>query len=240
MTDAKKPGKRIIDVAHPGQTAPSKTSKPVIITNRTILKDPMMVDDEPETSAETPVKSVKATAPTLSPSTAKAALTKDDTPEEPAAPIAEEPKEPEPTKDSEPDTEPEAKPAEEPETKPEPAAEPTETPEPESEPEAEPEAETETEEKPEKDTAAMPASLEAQAEATAKAEADHDAGVQKLVDSKQYYLPINSVEKRKTRRFIVLGLLVVILLALAWADVALDAGLIHVDGVQPLTHFFSN
>jgi hypothetical protein len=239
MTDAKKPAKRIIDVAHPGQTAPPKTSKPVIITNRTILKDPMMVDGEPEASEKVPAKSVKATAPTLSPSTAKAALTKNDTPEEPPAPIAEESKKPEPAKNPEPDTEPETKPDEEPEAKPEPAAEPEEASEPEQ-PESDPEAETESEEKTEKDTTAMPSSLEAQAEAAAKAEADHDAGVQKLVDSKQYYLPINSVEKRKTRRFVVLGLLVVILLALAWADIALDAGLIHVDGIQPLTHFFSN
>ena len=46
MAEAKKPTKKIIDVKHPGQTAPSGTSKSVIVTNRPIMKDPMVVDDE--------------------------------------------------------------------------------------------------------------------------------------------------------------------------------------------------
>ncbi|HXR49612.1 MAG TPA: hypothetical protein VN778_01120, partial [Verrucomicrobiae bacterium] len=51
MSDIKKPSKaaapskRIMDVAHPGKSAPSSTSKPVIVTNRPIMKDPMMTED---------------------------------------------------------------------------------------------------------------------------------------------------------------------------------------------------
>jgi len=40
--------------------------------------------------------------------------------------------------------------------------------------------------------------------------------------------------------FIILGVVLILLLAAAWADIALDAGLIHLDGVRPLTHLFSN
>lgn len=41
--------KAIIDVSHPDDTVPSETSRPVIIANRPIMKDPMMaVDDSDE------------------------------------------------------------------------------------------------------------------------------------------------------------------------------------------------
>ena len=49
MAAAKKPtststDKKIFDVAKPGKSAPTASSKPIIITNRPILKDPMVVD----------------------------------------------------------------------------------------------------------------------------------------------------------------------------------------------------
>lgn len=221
MAERKKPaGKPIIDVAHPGKSAPSQTSKPVIITNRTILKDPMMVETSDDKPSE---KSVKSTAPTLTPAAAKAAL---DEPTE--APVQAE------------------APAE---SAPEPAPKPKPVPEPEPEAKAKPEPEKpEKAEEPEAPAEETPVEAEntgpvedaAAAEAAEKAAAEHDATVQKLVDSKQYYLPINSVEKRRSRRFVLLGVLVAILLALAWVDIALDAGLLHINNVQPLTHFFSN
>jgi archaellum component FlaD/FlaE len=77
-------------------------------------------------------------------------------------------------------------------------------------------------------------------DAEAEAQAKHDAAIQQLVDSKQYFLPINAVEKRRTKRVVVLGIVLSIILALAWVDVALDAGLIHIAGVKPVTHFFSS
>jgi hypothetical protein len=39
---------------------------------------------------------------------------------------------------------------------------------------------------------------------------------------------------------VALGVVLAIVLALAWADIALDAGLIQINGVKPVTHFFSN
>src|SRR5882757_2872268 len=41
-----KPGApKVFDVAKPGKSAPSASSKPIIVTNRPVLKDPMMVDE---------------------------------------------------------------------------------------------------------------------------------------------------------------------------------------------------
>ena len=77
-------------------------------------------------------------------------------------------------------------------------------------------------------------------EAEASRKAERDANLQKIVDNKTYFLPINAVEKRKTKRIIVLGIVLSLVLAVAWVDVALDAGLIEIGGVKPVTHFFSN
>lgn len=79
-----------------------------------------------------------------------------------------------------------------------------------------------------------------QQDAEAEKQAKYDAQIQKLAESKQYFLPINAQEKRRTKRFVVLGVLLSVLLALAWVDVALDAGLIQLGSVKPVTHFFSN
>ena len=71
-------------------------------------------------------------------------------------------------------------------------------------------------------------------------ETKRQAAIDKLTDNKKYYLPINAVEKRRSRRFVILGIILSLLLILAWADIALDSGLIHINGIKPLTHFFSN
>ncbi len=81
----------------------------------------------------------------------------------------------------------------------------------------------------------------AQEEASvAEAEAKHQAELDKLAESQRYFLPLNAVEKRRSERAVVLGALLILLLGLAWADIALDVGLIHVSGIKPVTHFFHN
>jgi hypothetical protein len=201
MPNAKPAGKSsktktIIDVAHPNDSAPSPNSKSVIIPNRPILKDPMVVNraknEDSEPKGPPPVK------------------------DKPADPPAETPKL-EPKPEPEPETEPEPKPADKPEP------DKTET--------ADTVPEQDSEEKPKADQ-----ELQAQAAEQAR----HDSAVGKLVESKQYYLPINTVEKRRSRRFVALGIILSLLLVVAWADIALDAGLIQLNGVKPLTHFFSN
>ena len=76
-------------------------------------------------------------------------------------------------------------------------------------------------------------------EARDAVQAEADAKTQELVESKQYFLPINAVEHRKTARFAAAGIVLVLLLVVAWADVALDAGLISIPGLKAPTHFFS-
>jgi len=69
-------------------------------------------------------------------------------------------------------------------------------------------------------------------------EAKRAAELQKLAESRKYYLPINQIEKRRNKRNTVLGVLLIIILAIAWADVSLDAGIISIPGIKAPTHFF--
>lgn len=70
--------------------------------------------------------------------------------------------------------------------------------------------------------------------------AEHDAEIDKLIESKKYELPITTMEKRRSTRFVILGLVVALFLIMAWIDIALDAQLIQIDGISPVTHIFSN
>jgi outer membrane biosynthesis protein TonB len=200
--------KSIADVAHPGTSAPSDTSKS-IITPRPMIKDPMVVEENaPAESGEKPL--AKKNEPKLTP------------PETSAAEKTEKPAEPE-------------KPEEKPEPQPDPKPEPDPEPEPETKPEeTAPEAPAEEKE----DGKDKKKSPQADSDAEKAALKARDAKVQKLIESKKYFLPINAVEHRKSRRFVALGVVLAILLVLVWVDIALDAGLIDLGGVKPVTHFF--
>jgi hypothetical protein len=76
-------------------------------------------------------------------------------------------------------------------------------------------------------------------EEAVRKEAERRAEVQKIITSRKYYLPINAVGKRRAKRYVILGIVLIVILVAAWVDVALDAGMIHVHGIKPLTHFFS-
>ncbi len=219
MSEAKQPAKPIVDVAQPGKTAPPLTSKPVLVSNRAMLKDPMVIsktEEEPPKEDTVTVKTARSgqtvaateavANPEVEPKTEQALNT---TPEPVLKPD-----------ESAPKSEPEA-----------PAKEDT--------PPAEKKESSESTESNEaSDKQAIP--TDAQIEAAAAAEAAHDATIQKLVDSKQYFVSVNAVEKRRTKRVVALGVALSIILALAWVDVALDAGLIQIGSVKPVTHFFSN
>lgn len=285
MAEAKKkPSKKIIDVAQPGKTPPAGNSKSVIVTNRPIMKDPMMVDEA--AGAEKPAEKVVAKSEAVIAPLADNA-TKDESKDKASAgskkadaAVEEELKKEDDKKtiavlaeeaavkkeeaveaDKTDETDSSAEPAGE-ETAPEtelPDVPPesdsdSEADKPESEkpaenvtaeaddmPDEEPVAETDkTDDKPESDQPKTDQSVaEADAEEAAKQE-KHDAAIKKLVDSKQYFLPINSVEKRRSKRVMALGIILSILLVLLWIDIALDASLIEIEGVKPVTHFFSN
>lgn len=202
--------KQIIDVTHADKTAPSDTSRPVIVTNRPILKDPMMSPATAPAEKDEPAPSKESLA---TPSKSKIKPI-----EEPAA---------DSTKDSAKSEEPK-KP--ELETAPEPTAEPASKPEP---------AKPDEPEEPEESNAPSK-TPDADADIAASKQAEHDAAMQKLVEAKQYFLPINAVEKRRSKRFVATGVILSVILLAFWADVALDAGLVHLGGIKAVTHFFSN
>jgi hypothetical protein len=198
----------IFDVAQPGQSVPSDNSKSVIISNRPLLKDPMMAITAPDTL----VADTAANGNTDKPAIAEASNKS-----EPALT--------DPVLEAEGATKPE---------------EPTTLPE---EPATAEELETKTSADDELTDEAKASKAEAVEQAkTAEddAAAKRQTAITKLAESKQYYLPINTVEKRRSRRFVGLGILLSLLLIVAWADIALDAGLIHLGSLKAPTHFFSN
>lgn len=69
--------------------------------------------------------------------------------------------------------------------------------------------------------------------------AERQANLDKIAEAKTYYLPINQVVRRRSKHIALAGVLLIIIMGLAWADVALDAGLITIPGVKAPTHFFS-
>lgn len=230
---------KITDVAHPGKTPPSETSKP-IITNRPVLKDPMVVEDDDADKVAVTIdkphvgKVLTPDEPTVADQPAATASLADTTKTEEANSAPAEPEKsakPAAPKKSETPPKDEKSIAETaPKTDDQPA---TDNDKPASEEET---AETAPDDDAQK--APQPAPADLQAEEAKRAE--HEAAIQKLADSKQYYLPINSVEKRRTKRVVLLGVVLSIVLVAAWLDIALDAGLVQVDGLKPVTHFFSN
>lgn len=173
--------KPISDVEEPGKSAASATSKPVIVTNRPLIKDPMVVEEEQKDAVE-PVATTKKTS-----------------------------------------TKPKLQPLES-------------SPKPEEETQtnsAEDTADNGPEKKPTKNKSA-----EDDEKAEAQRKLERESNLQKIVDAKTYYLPINAVEKRKTKRFVILGVLLSILLIMVWINIALDAELVQIDGITPVTNLF--
>lgn len=218
MADDKKPtpNKKIVDVAHPGESAPSPNSKSVIITHRPTVKDPMVNEAKSDTEGSEPSQSLSRTHQTvLQPLPSTDAETPEPKTEETAP----------------------AEPTDTPE--PEPVAAPTPAPEPKPAPETavKPPEQTST------GTSATVGTKDVQTESEAAVAEDEAAKYQEkldaMVESKQFYLPINTIEHRRTKQFIVLGAILSVVLALVWLDIALDSGLLHIDGVKPLTNFFN-
>ena len=61
-----------------------------------------------------------------------------------------------------------------------------------------------------------------------------------LILTKKFFLPINKTQKKKNKQILIIGLILAIVLIVFWIDIALDAGIIHISGIKPFTHFFSN
>lgn len=234
MAKAKRPAKTpvgtknpsLTDVSEPGKTSPSPTSRPVIVTHRPILKDPMVNHEDESPKPDKPALKApsKRTAELESLSLPKLPVETEvsDSPDQSVA--ADEQSSAELKKEAGDQT---------------------------SEDKADTKADKASKLQPKNDASvddAVPSPpLDAKAarpddedEDAIAAQAKHDTSVHKLIETKKYFLTINSVEKRRAKHTLILGIGVSILLLLAWANIALDAGLITIDGVEPLTHFFSS
>lgn len=227
MAKAKRPAKTpvgtknpsLTDVAKPGKSSPSPTSRPVIVTHRPILKDPMVnhEDESPKPDKPTLKTPSKRAAELESLSIPKLPVETEDAPDEST------------TQDDD-----------------MPSKESAPAPKKETETAASEDADKDDAKVDAPDDAVLTPPLDAKAarpddedEVALAAQEKHVANVQKLIETKKYFLPINSVEKRRAKHTLILGIGVSILLLLAWANIALDAGLITIDGVEPVTHFFS-
>ncbi len=216
--------KKIVDVAHPGDSAPSPNSKSVIISHHPTMTDPMVVVPPNAGNAAQPVSmSVepasspaslgRATHAVLQPLASSPQPTQDVTPQPVTPTVAPAVDEAIENEDDELDFEPAA------------AAGAVDT----------------GSSKGGTDAVIGTKNIQSEADiATAEdVEAKRQDELQALVESKKYYLPINTIENQRSRQFIIGGVLLSLLLAAAWTDIALDAGLIHIAGVKALTHFFN-
>lgn len=233
----------ITDIKGPDQVKPSATARPIVVSGRPMIaNDPMMVntadtpaDEQPDEPKSAPI--VSRTAKTLLPAHDLAEPATEDA--VPAADEAEDssakqPDEPVPGFDAAlpaDDTAAEPDAPAEPATASEPAA-PQETAPAEASPELEAPAVAEPQPK-------SPAKSDAEA---AKVEAEarqREAEMQSLIDSRQFFVPINTVEQRRTVHVSIWMTLLVIVLSIILIDFMLDANFIVLLTKLPHTHFFA-
>jgi hypothetical protein len=248
MAETKKASsKRIIDVQHADKAPAEDNSKPVIVTNRPILQDPMVVGAPADEAAPDP-----AAKPNTGGETVIQPLTAPEIPNGKNEPASKEPaKEVEPELEVEESAEPEQ--TEEPspqldktktladldaESKTKVNTKPDATADDSQDKSAKDPENTEDDDTPESQASAASKEIQAE-EAEVVAQAKKDEELLKLTESKKYFLPINSIEKRRSKQVVAAGVLLSLILLVAWVDVALDAGLIDLGNIKSVTHFFS-
>lgn len=243
-----RPGPKAFDVIAPGKAAPQPTARPIIVTNRPMIKDPM----EPPISRTVPVPGEPGdTASHVGRTVLAAGSTA--TPEKKLASPIVEPKGTLPS-----DTGPVLVPEDD-STQPAESAslpiskETVRRTELSVDPQPQPSvpltardsvpvtADSIADEDKKEDTtdAPQPGDVAATEKAAAEKVADAERAAQeKIIESGQYYLPIADKKHRGVQRAM-LVLLLVVLLGLVWLDIALDAGIVHFHGIRSVTHFFS-
>lgn len=211
---------RALDVIAPGKTAPTPSARPIIVTNRPMIQDPMAPPADREVEAPEvepsriarPVKAAPVIAPGKQPAADEAApgLPAADGGTAPVAPSAAQPAATAP-----PETAPAAEPAGPgPAAKPAPGTLSTDAP------------------------AAAAAPAAATQQKAAREQAARLAAQEQIVVSRQYYLPISVAEQRRNVRRAVAVLVVVLVAACVWLDLLLDADIVRLGPLRPLTHFF--
>jgi hypothetical protein len=220
--------KKISDVAHPGESAPSPNSKSVIISHHPTIQDPMVTPENQtsatESSPETPAATPRAAKIIIQP-LADSELLKpksEEVPEAPSEVVAAADEPPKADNLEQPTTTAVDEPAEQPSTH---------TPRAEAVAAAASSSDAKI--------GTKDIQTDSQVAAEEDAEAKRQAELAVMIANKKFYLPINTLDRQRTMEFIISGIILSILLGLIWVDIALDAGLIHLGGVKPLTHFFN-
>jgi hypothetical protein len=237
----KKPNRvapKIIDVTAPNKSAPAPSARPIVVTNRPVLaSDPMIADKAPEAIEPAGVPIVSRQAKTLKPPQPNETTEADAAPKpEPAATAA-------PTAEAVPpgDAKPEpTEPAESVESSPvatitEPGPKAKELPP--NEP-AKPTApvignQSDVDEPENEQTDAEKAATEKQQ----AADNSRSQELEQLVTSGKFNVPINAVQRKRSRTRVLLLCVLAVVLAAALVDAALDSGAISLSGI-PHTHFF--
>jgi hypothetical protein len=236
MAAHKKPNKpkRIIDVAYPGTKAADSSGRPIIVTNRPIIKDPMVnasriviqdgdndsIDKAPDLNGNTRVIKTRQES-RLEPLTA------------PLLPGTEEDKtETNNNDEDEPNHEPPL---------PDSSLVDNETKEIGLVPDNEPSAEVKSHHRHQAEDLKgnSNASEEAKSPQESKDEEIARATAEKPTSSKRHE-SVHKAKKRKKRHFVSIGLLIILILIIGWADIALDSGFIKTNLNIPHTHFFSS
>ncbi|MDB5181576.1 MAG: hypothetical protein JWP13_339 [Candidatus Saccharibacteria bacterium] len=221
VTDAPKPPSKVFDVSKPGKTMAAATGRPVIVSNRPIMQDPMV---SAQVTAESDTSGRGSSKVVIKPLSGEE---EGQTADSEVRAVASEP-----SKDLEEKSDDSEKSEETAEAA---KAEPKVPEKPDAE--SDTTDDTAQDGTPALDGANTSTSKEAaELEATAKQLEEID----KLTESKDYFLPINSVEKRRSKIVTILGLVLIIVLGLLLINLLLDVGVISIDGVRPVTHFFSS
>ncbi len=214
----------------PGNPKADPTARPIIVRSGPMMRDPSIIDQG--NSEEDMPKSEEGMISQAKTITIKP-ISDDDTPKESNSETKLTPPQTQIESSDQPKPDEEVK---ENESLAADAPAPETTKEEETKPEA-PASKAPEEETPVNDTPSD-ASLKRQELKQEEVDKEHLKKLDQLVESERYFLPINMREKRQNRRVILIGVLICIVLAIVWVDVALDAGLISNSLHLPHTHFF--
>lgn len=237
---------RIDDVKQPGEALPSATSRPILVSDHTDAPaaDPMLASsgsgtDGREESSAPLTHTAKTIVPLTAPTVTSAAhvvpaqkLPADVPAPEPPA-DADQPgralSETEPTSGPEPAVETSAATVTPPTSAPTAVGGPTQT---SSGDDTADTNETAKSRDPE-------AAISAEEAAVAEAKVRRQQELEDIVVSGKYTVPVDAVQRRRSRMHIILLCILAVLLLLALLDVAFDMGLVSVPRSVPHTHFFS-
>lgn len=204
--------KKVMDVAKPGKSAPSSTSKPVIVGHKPMIQDPMVMPSEGSDEAAAPAdekvtstRSVKKIVPLSD---------QDETTEVDAAAV-------EPAAETESDT---AENVSKEENSEESSAEEPSAAAVEEAPAEQAEANPSTDETAAVDAIASQATKRKEGDLTEEEKKKAEA-INKLIEDKTYYLKIGHANKK--RNSAIYGLLALVLVMVVAGALAIDAGLVE-------------